>query len=443
MKFHELTKSDPLFYDPNTDVSYLRDSVRSLKNMDDEILRVDKMYRKSETGKHRDVFPDDWRLWPDEFLSTLPSVHEATVSFLDRQTRENAQTLLQEYENTVENYSKAIKLQAQAMETVLARSPERKQKKILFLGSATTPKIVLNDFLLIRKNAQALEEEVKQRKECLYKGECSTKERTNDADVNKDNILVIPYKPLSEDMLGIEKDKVAVFGPYYAATDCFGFTETGGTYSYPFYVVGRPSKNGEKGILNLMFTNTKYYRDYRKVPDQPVAKIWLKRGITIRPHPGLSDYLCTDLRYMPELFMKYLKETQEITEISQKNKLATLPYLIQRTITYSGFLIYDLMNTKKSYDPLYLLINRSAYSLYFGTFSSSIWRIADMPTFLLKEDFTDISLRNGYTRYENLIAEGLSIEELKKLNSLPRVNEVYREEFFGTSSGQISPELDF
>jgi hypothetical protein len=101
------------------------------------------------------------------------------------------------------------------------------------------------------------------------------------------------------------------------------------------------------------------------------------------------------------------------------------------------------MNTKKSYDPLYLLINRSAYSLYFGTFSSSIWRIADMPTFLLKEDFTDISLRNGYTRYENLIAEGLSIEELKKLNSLPRVNEVYREEFFGTSSGQISPELDF
>lgn len=429
IKFHELTKSDPLFYDPNTDVSFLRTSVQSLKDLDDIIVRNDHKYRT----KDRDVFPDGWRLWPDEFLQTLPSIHEKTEQFFAVPTTQNAQTLLDEYEKTAQNYKKAIELQVQAMETVLARSPERKQKKILFLGSATTPKIVLSDFVLIRKNAQALEEEIRKRKECLYKGECSATERVGNTDINKDDAVIIPYKPLSEDILGIEKGNETVLGPYWAATGCFGFTESGQEYKYPFYIVQRTKKNTEDVFLKPMMTNTKYYRDYRRSPNQTIAKTEMKRGVTVKPHAEVNDYLCSDLRYIPTLIMQYLKETQGITnEISQQSKLSTLPYLIQHTLSFSDFPAYYPLYAKEVFDPLYLLIDRSAYSLYFGTFSNTIWRIEKMPTFLLTKDFQEASFRAGYSKYEDLLAEGMSIEAIKKLNMLPRMNKQYMEKIFSS-----------
>lgn len=37
MSFHALTKNDPLFYDPNTDAPFLRASVQSLKDIEEEL----------------------------------------------------------------------------------------------------------------------------------------------------------------------------------------------------------------------------------------------------------------------------------------------------------------------------------------------------------------------------------------------------------------------
>lgn len=429
MSFHALTKNDPLFYDPSTDVSFLRTSVQSLKEIDDIILRNDARFRTKE----RDVFPDGWRLWPDEFLITLPSIHDATNHFLGDPTPSNAQILLERYEQAVKSYKIAIDLHTQAFELALERMPEKRQKKVLFLGSATTPEIVLSDFYLIQKNAEELEKEIEQRKKCFYKGECSTTERVANTDVYNDGSVIIPYKPLSEDILGIEKAEETVFGPYWAATGCFGFTESGQAYKYPFYIVQKTKKNTEDIFLKPMMTNTKYYRDYRRSPNQTIAKVEMKRGITVKPHAEVNDYLCTDLRYIPTLIMQYLKETQGITnEISQQSKLSALPYLIQHTLSFSDFPAYYALYAKEVFDPLYLLIDRSAYSLYFGTFSNTIWRIEEIPTFLLTKDFQEASFRAGYSKYEDLLAEGMSIEAIKKLNMLPRMNEQYMEKIFSS-----------
>ncbi len=432
IKFHSLIVEDPLFYDPNTDLKLLRTSVQTLKNEDDQIVRTNDSYQKNNAGNDKwDVFPKDWRIWPDGFLMTLPTIHELTASFVNKPTPEGAIALLNAYEQSVKEYKNAIELDIQAMETFLNRSPKMATTKILFLGSATTPEIVHNDFLLIRKNAQALETEIAERKKCLYEGVCLPK-RSADMNMAQKDAVTVPFKPLPDNILEIDRSKDKVFGPFYIQTGCQGFTEDQKIYNLPFYMV-----EDKDGNLIPMPTNTKYYRDYRKVPQQAVAQIWLKRGISVRPHEALTDYLCTDLRYLPQLFLQYLKEKQAPSStLSDKNLLSILPYLVERTSLLSEFMIYDLAYTKKPYSPLYLLVDRSAYSLYFGTFSPRIWRIPQSPAFLIQKDFTDSAFRAGFTKYEKLIADGMSEEEIAKLNSTPSILKVYQSEVQATPSAK-------
>lgn len=415
-KFYQLTKNDPLFYDPSTDVDFLETTVTNLARMDDVILQNNAMFEKSDSH----VYPKDWRLWPDKFLATLPLIHKATTNFLADPNPRNATLLLNLYEKSVKEYKEAISLHIIAMENTLKAKPQNEKKKIIFLGSATTPQIVLNDFLLIQKNAQALENEVEERKKCFNHGACKTPNVVTEE--KKENAVVIAFKPLPDDILGINRNSEKVFGPYWATTGCFGFTSDGKEYSYPFYLIQMTEKNTEANLIKPMMTNTKYYRDFRRIPDKKLAQMAMENGIAIRPHSGVNDYLCTDLRYIPELIMRYGEA---------KDKFATLPYLIQHTLSFSDFAAYFPVVSKKAFDPLYLLINRSAYSLYFGTFSNAIWRIQETPIFLIKQDFRSVVLRAGYATYEDLVAEGLDIEAIKKLNTLPHLGELY----FATQSG--------
>jgi len=424
-RFYDLIKQDPLFYDQATDVLLLTQLTQELRNLDDQILKYDSEYRKKEGNEYTDIYPEGWRLWPQDFLATLSPIHEATELFINNPTKENGQKLLAWYEQASVGYKKAIQLNIEVLENVLDMNPNLRTRLILFLGSATTPEIVLNDFLLILKNAQQLENEIKERKKCLNSNLCpNLAEKISE---RYENAITISLEPLKKSILGINKNQ-QVFGPYWAQTNCFGFTSEG-IYKYPFYAVEKKAKGSDEIIVDLMLANTKYYRDYRQVPNQAVAKLWLKRGVTIRPHSGLSDYLCTDLRFLPELYLQYLQEKGKLTDQSLTSKISTMPYLIQRTVTFSYFLVDELTYNKKPFDPLFLLIARSAYSLYFGTFSDSIWRLTESPTFLLDQDFTDSMIRGGYIKYQDLVSEGMSDQDIEKLNLLPNVHQMYQEEF--------------
>lgn len=423
-KFHSLTRDFPLFYDPATDVSFLQTSALALKKRDDEIISTDTSFRRNQNGKNNNVFSSSWRIWPDDFLLTLPEIHDATQLFLDKPTVNNGQKLLTLYEKATKEYKIAINLNIEALEKILSLSPNIRTKQILFLGSATNPEIVLSDFRLILKNAKELEKEVENRGECLYKGHCIEREISKD----QKNFIKVPFKSLDNDILGISEDQ-KIFGPYWASTGCFGFNKDGKEYSHPFYILEKESKNGKDLALNPILANTKHYRDYNRISDQRASQLWFKYGITLRPHSGLNDYLCTDLRYLPDLYLQYLDEHSGATsKISKESKLSSLPYLIQRTLSTSNSLIYELMYSKKAIDPLYLLINRSAYSLYFGTFSKNIWLIKENPSFLIREDFSNEAIRAGYVTYQDLVSEGVGREQIIKLNSLPKVDEIYKKE---------------
>ncbi|GEM_PF-4445098 len=420
VKLQVLTKEDPLFYDENSDVLLFAESAQALKDIDQKIVSSDNTYRQSQAGQYQNVFPAGWTIWPDDFLLTLSSIHEATALFLEQPTGQNAQRLFYWYDKATAEYKRSIELNIDALEKILAISPERQQTKIVFLASATTPQIVLNDFLLIRKNAEELEKEINQRKNCLNKEGClSMQKKSGENNDNRENIIKIAFNPLADDILGIDRTSQKIFGPYWANTNCFGLKQ-GDKYSYPFYIIEKASKKKGKAISSVIFTNTKYYRDYRRIAKNPLTQLLLKYKISLRPHSVLNDYFCTDLGYLSQIYSQYLGKGG--------NKLNTLPYLITRTLAYSNSLLYHLNYSKKPYDPLYLLINRSAYSLYFGTFSQSIWRLEQTPLFLIDGDFSKFVPKEGYVQYEDLLTEGITKEQIVKLNSLPRLDEIYQKE---------------
>lgn len=424
MKFHSLTAKDPLFYDANTDLEHLRASVQTLKDSDDQIVKMNELYTKNQFNYAKwDVYPKGWRIWPDEFLTMLPMIHEATKDFLNQPTSEKAIKLLNEYTKITREYRNSIDIQIQTLETFLERFPKYKTTKIFFIGSATTPKIAHNDFLLIRKNAEKLEEEIIGRKKCLYEGVCVSK-KISDQKLMQNNAVTVPFSPLPDDILGIDRKKDSVFGPFNVVTGCFGFSEDQKPYRLPFFMVEGDNK------LSPILANAKYYMDNRPPKPQPAnAPPWVKFGFYLRPHEVSTDYLCTDLRYLSQLFLDYLKERQESKgSLSNENLFSVFPYLIDHTEMLSQFLTFNLIYTKTPYSPLYLLINRSAYSLYFGTFTSRIWRISQSPTYLIKKDFSDKIFYAGYTTYENLVVEGISEKEIIKLNSIPDILEKYRME---------------
>ncbi|OGL63213.1 hypothetical protein A3E97_03585 [Candidatus Uhrbacteria bacterium RIFCSPHIGHO2_12_FULL_47_12] len=418
--FRELTAADPLFYDPATDVKFLRESVREMQHADDLILYVDSLYRSSGPPKYRDVFPEGWRLWPDEFLAVLPAIHETTNDFLAAPSPEKASALLDLYIQATKHYKTAIMLHFEAMEKIFATDPAKKYITIAFFGSGTTPEIVRNDFLLIQKNAYALEEEVELRKKCLYRGQCSLPVAPRQQEAAA---VQIPFQPLPSEILGIDPAGTDVIGPYWERTRCFGASEDKLPLSLPFYLkIDRSAATRHARIVPVL-ANTKYYIDYTQFKNKAGAPaLNLAAGIQIKPHGATYDYTCTDLTYLPRLIKKYLATLNVADELRPTGGiLATLPYLIQGTVKVKDRLIYDPLITKQAWHPLNFIITRSGYSIYFGTFTSRVWRLNEQPQFLLSQK---VKFRHGFVTYDDLLERGWSRQEIINLNSLPPTEEL-------------------
>jgi len=423
-KFREITEKDPLFYDPAMDVGFLQESVAEMKHQDDLILYVDRLFRPGGDPKYRDVFPEEWRLWPDEFLETLPYIHVATKKFLDAPSREGALILLNWQEKAGVSYQKAIDLHILAMENIFRANPKAPKTKIIFLGSGTTPEIVYNDFLLIQKNALKIAEEIAKRKKCLFSGKCPAssqnsveKSSVSDqvSDVKGQISDVIPFKPLPNEILGIRpEDKI--FGPYWAETRCFGQSEAGAPLSQPFYVVIKSQKTKPKSLIIPRLTNERYYHDYSKISTWGVADINARAGIILRQHRETVDYLCSDLTYLPDLIIMYLAEQKNAADgFSARNQLSTLPYLIQNTLDTAFFITSQPQYDQKSFNPLYLMVNRSAYSLYFGAFSPAMWRLDEDLKLSLAQN---LDFRGGYITYHELLKRGMTSTEITAINDV-------------------------
>ncbi len=419
-KFKEITIKDPLFYSPNMNGKQLAFTVEKLKKIDDEIL-LENQKAPNYNNDINNIYPHGWRIWPDNFLKTLPEIDLTTKKFIKNPTYQNGEKLIALYAISVNEYKNAININIKSLKTVLDNNPKLTNKQIIFLGSATTPKIVLNDFLLIAKNADELEKEVKSRTYCLKFGKCDLK--ITYAKPLKKGVKV-DYKPLPDEILGINRKTSKVYGPYFATTGCFGLSD-GKPYSLPFYVVEK-GESKDKLLVKPMLTNTKYYRDYKDISSRSPSNLITNSGITIRPHPETNDYMCTDFTYYPQLIMQYLKEKGQIKKDSSNN-LEALPYIINNALNFNTYLVYNIKYSQKAYPPYFLLTVRSAYSIYFVTFSKAVWRLPQSPQFLIPQDFSEYMPESMYLTYEDLVKKGMSNEEIIKLNSTPRINDIFRD----------------
>lgn len=418
--FKSAVEKKLLFYDPNLDADFLSESVSKMRKADDMILYVNAL-----VSGEKNAALTERRLWPEDFLSELATVHVVSKQFLASPSPVGANALLDSYEKAAFAYKKAADLNIRAFDALFAEKPNLPKSKILFFGSAATFQIIRNDFALIRKNANKIFEEIAQYKKCLYGGACAN---LADASANEANLIkktaaaVSAFDPVPKEIFGISPDR-RLYGPYWVETRCFGANKYGESPARPFYIAAASDAEKTRRI-KAHLADEKYYRDYSSIPEEPAAKFGLSRGIFFAPQSETNDYMCTDLRYLAELYGKFLSER---TGAKSLNNLFVLPYLIENTLSVSRFPIYYSLLFKIHLDVQYLLGMRSAYSLYFGTFSPAVWRLPEEPQFLLDGEF---SLRKGYVAYGDLVKRGFSKDEMAKFKQTLPLADLYRAEIF-------------
>jgi hypothetical protein len=111
-KFVQLTTADPLFYSPFFEGEAFRHSIDSLKASEARLKATAIKNIKADNAPYSETFAgilEQHPLFPLAFLEALPSVSEATDTFLENPTARNAQTLLKTYERASKAYSDAAK----------------------------------------------------------------------------------------------------------------------------------------------------------------------------------------------------------------------------------------------------------------------------------------------------------------------------------------------
>ena len=112
----------------------------------------------------------------------------------------------------------------------------------------------------------------------------------------------------------------------------------------------------------------------------------------------------------------YLAEQKNAADgFSARNQLSTLPYLIQNTLDTAFFITSQPQYDQKSFNPLYLMVNRSAYSLYFGAFSPAMWRLHEDLKLSLAQN---LDFRGGYITYHELLKRGMTSTEITAINDV-------------------------
>jgi hypothetical protein len=112
-RFTEITKNDPLFYDPYMNTQHLQSSILDLKDIQDKILTGEQQaFRKSGLEY---PYPEGWNIWPVDFLDTLPQINTITKNYLKNPSLPRAIQLLNLYRVAVRDYRTAVNLHIQSL----------------------------------------------------------------------------------------------------------------------------------------------------------------------------------------------------------------------------------------------------------------------------------------------------------------------------------------
>lgn len=402
----------------------MRDAVRQLKDVEDTVLSINKEYLPSEW---KNIYPDEWRLWPTDFLAILPSIHTATKDFLNHPTHANAEQLIKLYEKTARDYKKAIDLHLVALNNFLEIYPDRRERRLRYIRVATTPVIIKKDFELVQDNAQELIDEIGRRKTCLSYGlRCPIPRKNTISKNTPSEAQKIPLKALPLEIMTNWRHGTPIerAGPYWVTTPCLGYSSEGKLLSQPFFMVILKSENGSRNVLMPAFANEMFYHDLNFGTTTRALAMEHQYGYSYTTQHPSTRYMCPNLTYYANVYAEYLKASGHLDSDSD-NKLFTLPYIISRLASNQmDALVFGSRYSKKSPNPLFLLINESIYSLFFGSFSPAIWRVDGQLQFLLPRNF---ETQPALVSYPDLLKRGLSQEEILSIHHQESRNEIYRQ----------------
>jgi len=418
-KFYEITRLDPLFYDPTLELETFADALKNLSSAESNFRATQRRFLKI---KNRGVFPAAWKLFPIDFLESLSEVSEVTASFLKNPEYVEAYHLLNIYRNAVNAYDRAATMHLEVIDNLLKQNPLIISKQVRFFGSATSLKIIQDDLLLIRENAEALEKEIELREKCLYWGKCNldnSKRNTRTPNLQpvssaaKTDVL-LPLKIISP------SNYDDVLGPYLVETGCLGWNRENGIIkpkSQVFYLFVEYKKNGSPSNIIPKLATENYYMDLNYWANTwQIADIFLEAGKSFYNQNATNNYRCSDLTYLPKLYRIAGSDIEKDGKTSV-GELWGLPFIINEVTNSLGFLIREQQIEHIPTSALYLMTTRTVYSIFFMPFSDSIWRLKVTPQYLIEKKIPPL---RGFVTYSELKTQNYSDDKIKSSDIFQR-----------------------
>ncbi len=457
--FEEVTTSDPLFYDPALNVDDLATSLGRLEATEKKLFDAPALF--SEESKK--LYPEGRRLFPIPFLEKLRDISTRTGSVAARRSSWlNAYLLVRDYEDALTKYKSTL----EALGILLEKNWPSISRRMVFPGAHTTPEVAAKDLLLLVKNADALREEIKLRKRCLFGAGCqnlsSAAERiTAWAKREKENGPAIPeaVRFTAEQAAPRAKPFLKTEGPYAARSACWGKNGDGTPKMQVFYLY-----HSETGAFPEL-ASEQYFADYSRGKGVwRTAQYFLERGIRYRRQPATNTYACTDNTYLADIFLlawaknevaqrpsaipelkgaeeKFLaagspsmynladlalayyevlargdaplgdeQKKLENRLLAFRGKLVGLPDILNHMASEFGAFFFDNEFSPDNQE-LYLAVVRSNYSILFLPFSEPLWIIGDKPRYLLDADVSGESPA-VYKMYNDLLSSGFTADEI-------------------------------
>ncbi|OGG55297.1 hypothetical protein A3D62_01590 [Candidatus Kaiserbacteria bacterium RIFCSPHIGHO2_02_FULL_49_11] len=417
--FYIQTKSDPLLYSPDLNISNWKKIISRLEDARTNLLGITQAYLpQKDRGAYLEIISHpDW-VYPLEFLRKFSEVVELQELFLANPSDIRARALIRKqelaaraYKNSAEGHEKLLELLPSALNS----------QTFIYLGSATALPIVSSDFELIARNGNELEHEIALRKQCVISGHC----KTGDALQAEKKVAVSPIhkehvdQPLIPIELITPPHTEKQYGPFSIASNCWEKWFVPEPKRWPMYLF----VSEYAGIRTAlpMLANENFYLDVRKSKD-PSDQEKVKRGIFYNDQAATNTYMCNNNSFYPQIMtLAYLQEkvkaegaiipeemylidspmpSDTILPILEDQYAASKnPEAVERLLITQNKLagfdlalgkIYELMGVyvditylnKQAYPVFSLLGERSSYSLLYMPFAKSVWRIQDSPAFL-------------------------------------------------------------
>lgn len=230
--FYELSRDDPLFYSPYVDADLLDEAAKLYDDYEEIFLsnlsepKYENLYYLYKGGEINMV--------PHDFLEMLPKTVDKTEEFYGDPSYENAEELIGLYKEAAKAYRMGIEEIIELFEETMSLDPHETRRRSVFtsgFGVGTTYEGIEKDLDLVLKNAERLEEEVKDRESCLHGVHCpevATEIEDIDygeVDRKEDLEIIVAPEALLErsEKIGIDREDVTVKGPYFIETACWGW----------------------------------------------------------------------------------------------------------------------------------------------------------------------------------------------------------------------------